>query len=419
MEPGEACDGTLLGAKTCKTLRFSGGTLACTGRCDLDTTGCYTLRDPGGLQINGAAGAQTAPSVAFGGQTSLVVWEDHRKTSESDIYGAVVDTAGRATPAAGVAIATGPGNQQRPRVATNGKKYLVAWIDWWHLGYEVSGRLVDLAGKASGKSFPIADGTSSNLKVLPAVASDGTDFVVLWDECDNATARCAIMGRKVSAKGIAMGSAPFRVSQAGNSYQGPSLVHDGKHYLAAFHSCASTGTACQPAGDVYGVLLGQDGKPLASPGQVAISATSSAESYAVVAPRPGGGFVVAWLDEPDSKRGVIRAARLDAAGKLLDPTPITASSAPNKAYPVALVHAAKDRFVALWPREAKGQIHLFAARLTGQVKVLDPTAISLCAFDSWKISVASAATKDGILNVWSDYRAGMSNADIYGARLVP
>lgn len=39
-ESGEACDGSDLGGQTCGGLGFSGGTLACTGICSFDTSGC-------------------------------------------------------------------------------------------------------------------------------------------------------------------------------------------------------------------------------------------------------------------------------------------------------------------------------------------------------------------------------------------
>ena len=41
----EACDGAALGAQTCAALGHGGGTLACTSKCKLDTSGCYTCGD--------------------------------------------------------------------------------------------------------------------------------------------------------------------------------------------------------------------------------------------------------------------------------------------------------------------------------------------------------------------------------------
>ena len=40
LNSGEQCDGTTLGGETCLTRGFTGGTLACTGSCTFDTSGC-------------------------------------------------------------------------------------------------------------------------------------------------------------------------------------------------------------------------------------------------------------------------------------------------------------------------------------------------------------------------------------------
>jgi len=61
MDAGEACDGADLGAATCQSLGFAGGTLACAGNCTLDTSGCaagpaWHLPVPGGTDIFPFAG---------------------------------------------------------------------------------------------------------------------------------------------------------------------------------------------------------------------------------------------------------------------------------------------------------------------------------------------------------------------------
>ena len=43
---GEACDGSDLRGNSCTSLGFDGGALACTGSCELDTSGCTTSATP-------------------------------------------------------------------------------------------------------------------------------------------------------------------------------------------------------------------------------------------------------------------------------------------------------------------------------------------------------------------------------------
>lgn len=45
LEPGEECDGTLLGGETCVSQGYDGGTLACQADCTFDYSGCYACND--------------------------------------------------------------------------------------------------------------------------------------------------------------------------------------------------------------------------------------------------------------------------------------------------------------------------------------------------------------------------------------
>lgn len=50
-EGSEQCDGAQLGGQTCTGLGFDGGTLACTGSCTLDSSGCTVLECAGQGEI--------------------------------------------------------------------------------------------------------------------------------------------------------------------------------------------------------------------------------------------------------------------------------------------------------------------------------------------------------------------------------
>jgi hypothetical protein len=54
IDAGEACDGSDLGAQTCVSQGFTGGTLACTDSCQFDTSGCFSCA-PAGFDDDAAA----------------------------------------------------------------------------------------------------------------------------------------------------------------------------------------------------------------------------------------------------------------------------------------------------------------------------------------------------------------------------
>jgi hypothetical protein len=64
IETGEQCDGGSLGGATCTSLGFSGGTLACSGSCTYDTSGCTT----------GGCTTQTLYSNNFDAASGLAGW---------------------------------------------------------------------------------------------------------------------------------------------------------------------------------------------------------------------------------------------------------------------------------------------------------------------------------------------------------
>src|SRR5205807_2453866 len=88
-----------------------------------------TVLDPAGIPISTAANGQYAARVAFDGTNYLVAWQDLRSGSY-DVYGARVSQAGTVLDTAGIAITTAINAQYAPSVALGGATYLVTWQDY-------------------------------------------------------------------------------------------------------------------------------------------------------------------------------------------------------------------------------------------------------------------------------------------------
>ena len=77
-----------------------------------------------------AAGQQRyAPAVAFDGATYLVVWEEQPPAASRDIYAARVSEAGVVLDPVGIPISKAAGNQRAPAVAFDGTSFVVVWQD--------------------------------------------------------------------------------------------------------------------------------------------------------------------------------------------------------------------------------------------------------------------------------------------------
>jgi phosphoribosylformylglycinamidine (FGAM) synthase PurS component len=90
-----------------------------------------TVLDPSGIAISTAAGYQWFfLAVAFDDADLLVVWTDRRSMDHYDIYGARVTPQGTVLDPEGIAISIAVGDQAYPAVAFDGTNSLVVWEDW-------------------------------------------------------------------------------------------------------------------------------------------------------------------------------------------------------------------------------------------------------------------------------------------------
>jgi hypothetical protein len=131
--------------------------------------------DGSGLAISTAASYQLSPALAFDGTNYLVAWQDFRSGSY-DIYGARVSPGGGVLDGSGLAISTAARDQQLPALAFDGANYLVAWED------NRSGTSSDIYGarvSPAGTVFePFALATAGTDERSPAVARAGAGRVV-------------------------------------------------------------------------------------------------------------------------------------------------------------------------------------------------------------------------------------------------
>src|SRR5439155_21571219 len=88
-----------------------------------------TILDPAGIAISTAPNGQALPNLDVGGTNYLVVWSDDRSGDYDELYGARVAPSGAVLDPAGIAISTGHQREWAPTVAFGGGTYVVAWED--------------------------------------------------------------------------------------------------------------------------------------------------------------------------------------------------------------------------------------------------------------------------------------------------
>ena len=251
----------------------------------VDTLGI--VRDPDGIGIFTLSEVYCDwPSVAFDGQNYLVVWGDYRNTVDGDVYGARVDTAGTVFDPSGIAICTEAGNQSCPTLASSGSNCLVAWLDERTDDGDVYGNRVEPDGDVLDGSG-LAIGVATSDQGGQAVAFDGTNYLVVWS--DYRGSNLDIYGTRVTVGGNVLDPSGLLISGAdGNQYY-PAVAFDGTTYLVAWQD-ERAGNYYQ---DIYGARLYPNGLVIDTNGFV-ISAASGLQEYPVLAHGPGRAVLIGY-----------------------------------------------------------------------------------------------------------------------------
>ncbi|MFZ1946217.1 MAG: T9SS type A sorting domain-containing protein, partial [bacterium] len=233
-------------------------------------------------------------------------------------YGARVGSDGSVRDPAGIAISAAAGAQECPDVACDGTGYLVVWQDNRGGAYDIYAARVDSAGAVLDGSGFVISGAASD-QTHPAVAFDGTDYLVVWQDLRGGVA-CDVYGTRVSAGGTVLDPAGIAISTATGAQEYPAAVFNGAGYLVVWQDRRGG-----PYADIYAARLATDGT-VRDPAGLAVSAASYDQLYPTLA-FEGTYWVVAWQDMRRlATRPDIFAARVDTTGVVLDATGFVVSN---------------------------------------------------------------------------------------------
>ncbi len=366
-----------------------------------------TVLDPGGIPISTIAEWEAYPDVAFDGANYLVVWEDGRN-DETNIYGARVSPAGQVLDDTGFAITTTEEYLSLPAVAFDGTNYLVVWEDERN-----SGNDEDIYGArvTPGGTVLDPDGivifTGDDEQRYPDVAFDGANFLVVWQDCRGDV---DVRGARVGPDGAVLDPDGFDVS-ADTLYElQPAVATDGTNWLVTWIDVTRSGWAT-----IHAARVGPGGTVL-DPNGVRVSPDSARPDEPAVT-FDGTNFLVVWQDERAGvpNRNDIWAARVNSAGQVLDPDGVMVSSQLNEEENCAIGFDGTN-FVVAWTDNRDVGTDVYAARVDQAAQVLDPDGFPVSVAADLRAGPAVAWGEGQWLVVWEDYRPG-GWSDIYGARV--
>ena len=366
--------------------------------------------DTAGITISTATGGQESPALAFDGENLVVAWTDGRNGSNADIYGARVTPAGAVIDTAGIAFSTVVGSQESPALAFDGENYLVVWQNDRSGSSDVYGTRVTPAGVVLD-TVGIAIATSSGNQGSPALAFDGVNFLVVWQ--DESSDSNDVYGARVTPAGVVLDTAGIAISTAAEGYQqvSPALAFDGENFLVTW---TVLDYRIPLDIDIYGARVTPAGVVLDTAGIAISTATGYQESAALAF--DGTNFLVTWQDQRSGSDDIY-GARVTRTGLVLDTAGIAISTGANSQLCPTLAFDGAN-FLVTWQDQRNGSGDIYGARVTRTGLVLDTAGIAVSTATDDQNHPALAFDGANFLVVWEDGRSGDST-DIYGVRVTP
>jgi len=367
------------------------------------------LLDPAGILIAHCGNDDPYPDVAFDGTNYLVVWHYTETSGPYDIYGARVSKQGILLDTEPFIISDATSHQQSPAVAFDGTNYLVVWFDSRGETYDIYGTRVAQDGTVLNSSG-IAISTAAEKQYFPDVSFDGTNYMVVWQDQRNGT--FDIYASRVAQNGVVLDPAGIQISGAADEQRYPSIDFDGTNYFIAWYD-NRTGSDY----DIYGTLLNTSGTVL-NPTGIAISTATDAQQMPSVS-FDGTNYLVAWYDHRDGSNYDIFGARVNHSGVVQDPSGIHISNIDAQQISPAVI-SYSGQWLVVWSDSRNGSYNdIYGSRISASGTVTDEDGILISASAQMQGKPAVSFDGTNYLVVWQEDRGGGPPFDIYGMRIDP
>lgn len=370
--------------------------------------------DPGGFPVSAGPWPEYYPAVACEPSRCAGVWIDRRDAGAGyEVYGARIDPSGTVIDDAGVYFMGS--DSYRPAIAFNGANYLIA-SDQRQAGYRPNVYSTLASPTAFVPAVPGGTLTSTAVAAQydPKVASDGTDYLLVWeDERNIATTGTDIFAARVGRDAGLIDPLGFPVCTATGDQSRPSPTFTGSGYLITWIDYRDGGTPAIWASrvDQAGRVGDPDGFPVTPPGPVSVPEVAALD----------GGALVVWSDGRNlADSGYdLYFARLDSAGTVLDRGGAPLVALPNDQFNVAVDSDGTTALVA-WVDYRLGNTDIYAAKVDERGTVSPPGGVAIATGPHDEREPAVAVGSSEALIVWQDSRdAGATGTDLYAVRLSP
>lgn len=245
--------------------------------------------DPGEIVIT--MGLGFSPDVAYTDKNFLVVWMDRRNrygkaSYPSDIYGARVSPGGLVLDTAGIPITKSPNALYKPKVATGGSSFSVVWTDMGeeYSPIEYKSGVYSARINRDGKVLDVPAilvSRSANSQWIPGIAKGGKNYLVVW--IDGRIGAPGIYGAMINSQGKMLDASGVYIERGSQYERIPEIASDGSDYLVVWEN----------KGEVYGARISAMGKSLDSK-PINIAKNSKESKWNPIVAFGGGSYLVIW-----------------------------------------------------------------------------------------------------------------------------
>lgn len=375
-----------------------------------------TILDPAGIHVatvtydNLQTYCNGTPAVAYNGSEYLIVYQDRRNSLETDIYGTRVTTSGIILDPDGIAISTTPGYQSHPCIASNGSDFLVIWQDNRSGTPDIYGSRIDQAGVVLDPSgIEICSAIYS--QTFPSVACDGTDYLAVWQDARDTTSnQYDIYGARMNMNGVLIDTNGFAIMTGLDQQIAPSVSYDGWNYFVVWEDRRTQALGINGARvDTAGTVL--------DPGGITISGIPNLPEWQPSVTFNGTDYLVVWTDDRNGTYPDIYGARVDPNGTVLDTLNIAISLTPGVKGNAAVASNGGD-FIAVWEDDRDYPAgDVYGSRISTAGVILDPQGFDVTTAAAFHDNPGVACGDENSFIAWGDYRNGLYSSDIYGARI--
>jgi hypothetical protein len=315
----------------------------------------------------------------------------------------------------------GYGNQLTPVVASDGTNFLLVWAEFRNMKLQIFGARMDQNGiLLDTLAIPIA--TKAETQYAPAVVFGGSYFFVVWEEYHEVFNTefgyqypHRIYGSRINTTGVVIDTNAILISNGAYSDMydnlNPDVAFDGTNYFVAWQGWY---------GRIEGTRVNQSGAVLGYPIDITLPIEYGSNPCVAFT---GSYYLVAWDRSPyHAYPGMICCSRVSTDGVVIDTNAIIVNQGDRARVDPEISRDGQNFFIiwedyrywydTLWAE-------IYGARVTQAGTVLDTTGINISRHIHNQRTPAISYDGSNYFVVWKDYRNPMNSNlyDIYGARV--